>query len=334
MDGSRLSPFPSYSWPRLAVRMTPRERPWHLTSHGAASSLHLNLGHPYSVSLLTAGQCSRWHVATGDMLLLPATDRRQTLCFDCPSGCHFSSLLIPRHHLGRTALTDGTSAHDASLRSLRTDDRTLRSAMLRLLAATDGPHDATDTVDAGTGRRIVVRLVALCGGVMPDTPEHSLAFDRGTVAYLVATIDRNLRFAPRLDDLARVVGMSSSHFGKKFRLTVGLSLQRFVNRRRIIHAMDALVGNSASLSAVALDYGFASQSHFTRIFSLLTGMTPARFRRELATASHTVGTPRGEGGSPVVRQDPSARPPPRIAAGVIDGPGRPVSSSIENEQVP
>jgi AraC-like DNA-binding protein len=35
-----------------------------------------------------------------------------------------------------------------------------------------------------------------------------------------------------------------------------------------------------TLAAVALDAGFTDQSHFTRVFTRLVGVTPAAFRRE------------------------------------------------------
>lgn len=37
----------------------------------------------------------------------------------------------------------------------------------------------------------------------------------------------------------------------------------------------------APLASVALDLGFSSQSHFTRLFSSLTGMTPAKYRKQV-----------------------------------------------------
>jgi AraC family transcriptional regulator len=78
--------------------------------------------------------------------------------------------------------------------------------------------------------------------------------------------------------------MSPSHFAKKFQQSAGLSLQRFVNRRRLQAAMTMLQTGSTPLSQVALALGFSSQSHFTRLFGEMTGMTPARFRKELGSA--------------------------------------------------
>ena len=56
-----------------------------------------------------------------------------------------------------------------------------------------------------------------------------------------------------------------------------ISLGRFLNRRRVAAALAALKDESRPLAQVAVDLGFSSQSHFTRVFSSLTGMTPAKY---------------------------------------------------------
>jgi AraC family transcriptional regulator len=105
-------------------------------------------------------------------------------------------------------------------------------------------------------------------------------FDRVTMHSLRDYIDAHLRFAPSLSDMAPLVGLSPSHFAKKFRWSTGMSLQRFINRRRVLASIPLLQANSDSLTGIALDLGFSSQSHFTRLFSDLTGMTPAKYRKQ------------------------------------------------------
>jgi AraC-like DNA-binding protein len=60
----------------------------------------------------------------------------------------------------------------------------------------------------------------------------------------------------------------------------GLVAEDFMNRRRIRAAVMLLQDGSISLTKLSLDLGFSSQSHFTRVFSGLTGMTPKGFRRQ------------------------------------------------------
>lgn len=109
--------------------------------------------------------------------------------------------------------------------------------------------------------------------------DDSVFADR-TLRYLVEYIDAHLRMAPTLSDIALLVGLSPSHFAKKFRHSTGLSLQRFVNRRRIMRSLELLKQPSKSLTSVALELGFSSQSHFTRLFSDLTCMTPAKYQKQ------------------------------------------------------
>ena len=47
---------------------------------------------------------------------------------------------------------------------------------------------------------------------------------------------------------------------------------------RVRRATDALARSSATLGQIALDSGFADQSHFTRVFSAVYGLTPRRWR--------------------------------------------------------
>jgi len=77
-----------------------------------------------------------------------------------------------------------------------------------------------------------------------------------------------------------LVGLSPSHFATKFRRSAGLSLQRFINRRRIRRSLELLKTTSESLVSVSLALGFSSQSHFTRLFSEATCMTPAKYQKQ------------------------------------------------------
>ncbi|MBM4023214.1 MAG: helix-turn-helix transcriptional regulator [Planctomycetes bacterium] len=77
----------------------------------------------------------------------------------------------------------------------------------------------------------------------------------------------------------RPVGLAPSHFGKKFRQSTGLSLHRFVNRRRLQASLGMLRDSTAPLARVSCDLGFSSQSHFMRLCSELIGITPARYRK-------------------------------------------------------
>jgi AraC family transcriptional regulator len=82
--------------------------------------------------------------------------------------------------------------------------------------------------------------------------------------------------------LAGIAHLSPFHLCRVFRRIVGTSLHDYVLRERLACALDAVV-DGQDITAIALDSGFASHSHFTARFKNFFHCTPAAFRR-LATA--------------------------------------------------
>jgi AraC family transcriptional regulator len=70
-------------------------------------------------------------------------------------------------------------------------------------------------------------------------------------------------------------GYLASAFRRHFGCTIG----EFVRRQRIALACRALTDGDAPLADVAIEAGFADQSHFTRTFKRQLGMTPAAYRK-------------------------------------------------------
>jgi len=96
---------------------------------------------------------------------------------------------------------------------------------------------------------------------------------------VVAHIDAHLGVSMSLESMGNTVGLSPGHFARKFHHSTGESLGRFMNRRRIGASFAILRVGEQPLLQVALALGFSSQSHFTRLFSGLTGIKPDSFRR-------------------------------------------------------
>ncbi len=94
--------------------------------------------------------------------------------------------------------------------------------------------------------------------------------------FLAAHADQD----PSLEDLARASGLSAFHFLRVFRQATGLTPHAFVVQRRVRRAQELLRRGLAPARAAA-ESGFADQSHLTRQFKRLTGLTPAAYRNSL-----------------------------------------------------
>jgi len=137
-------------------------------------------------------------------------------------------------------------------------DAILRDCMASVAATPTSQDMAGDVGIDEVARRLVLRLVELNGGGKPDWHDDARVFDHRTLFNLVAYLDQHLYIAPSLSDMALPAALSASHFAKKFRQSTGLSLNRFVNRHRILRSLETLK-TDASIASIALDLGFSSQ---------------------------------------------------------------------------
>lgn len=92
-------------------------------------------------------------------------------------------------------------------------------------------------------------------------------------AYLEAHVPDHVT----LRELARVAGLSSYRLARAFTASLGMPPHAYHLHLRVRRAQ-LLLRAGAPVAAVALDCGFADQSHLTRAFKRQIGLTPGRFR--------------------------------------------------------
>lgn len=85
---------------------------------------------------------------------------------------------------------------------------------------------------------------------------------------------------PTLAELGRMVGRDAAHVAATFKRIYGGSVGAYLRQQRLWQARRCIDEEpERTLSDVALDCGFADQSHFTRHFRRLFAVTPAEYRR-------------------------------------------------------
>jgi AraC-like DNA-binding protein len=81
-----------------------------------------------------------------------------------------------------------------------------------------------------------------------------------------------------LDDVARAVHASPFHLARVFGQRTGVPLHRYLTQLRLRAALEQLAGGASDLTALALDLGFSSHSHFADVFRREFGRTPSDVR--------------------------------------------------------
>lgn len=96
---------------------------------------------------------------------------------------------------------------------------------------------------------------------------------------VIAHVEANLSRRISVEELARLLNLSASHFCRAFKCTVGASPRHYVLRRRIEVAQGLMLTTSEPLSSIAIRCGMCDQPHFTRSFHRIVGETPYSWRR-------------------------------------------------------
>ncbi|MCQ4166368.1 helix-turn-helix domain-containing protein [Tahibacter harae] len=124
-------------------------------------------------------------------------------------------------------------------------------------------------------------VLALARAVIADacgTPAAARAASPHEIAVVhrgMEYIGAQFRQALSVEDIARAAGVSASRYSTLFPKVVGLAVWRYVLQLRLRAALDAMAEPGASLSAVALELGFSSHSHFTQAFRRHFGRSPS-----------------------------------------------------------
>jgi AraC-like DNA-binding protein len=96
---------------------------------------------------------------------------------------------------------------------------------------------------------------------------------------IVEYLHHRVRDEIHLDELASVAGVHPAHLSRVFRKHYRCSIGQYVRRMRIDLAARELADSQQSIAEIATQFGFADQSHFSRVFVKLIGLTPARYRK-------------------------------------------------------
>jgi AraC family transcriptional regulator len=83
-----------------------------------------------------------------------------------------------------------------------------------------------------------------------------------------------------VSDLSRIAQRSEAHFTRAFKGTFGETPHAHLTRLRLDLASRAMLAGNASLTDIALTYGFTDQAHLCRLFRRWIGRTPAAWRRD------------------------------------------------------
>ena len=160
-------------------------------------------------------------------------------------------------------------------------DATILSLGTTILPALSRPDQANRLFVEHVMMAVGIHVAQTYGGMRPVSRPARGGLAPWQERRAKEILSANLNDDVPLKDVARECRLSVSHFSRAFRRTVGAAPHNWLRTRRIEAAQEKLRYSRLSVSEVALACGFADQSHLTRVFTGMVGVSPGVWRRAL-----------------------------------------------------
>lgn len=99
---------------------------------------------------------------------------------------------------------------------------------------------------------------------------------RRVTEYLAARFAEDIK----LEELARLTGLSVFHFARAFKRTTGVSPHAYLVELRVEYARRLLETTDRTVTEIAFEVGYESSQSLARVFVNKTGLSPSAYRRD------------------------------------------------------
>jgi AraC family transcriptional regulator len=208
-------------------------------------------------------------------------DLRENLSVDMTGPYHCLHFYLPYRILEGIAVELGSPRISKlmCLPGMGMEDPVVRQLLTSLLPCMRAPDRSNMHFVDHVALAVSSHVAQAYGGMslLCRAPRGGLApwQERRAKELLSASVDKEVS----LSQLAEACGLSVRHFGRAFRQSTGIPPHRWLLKQRVDQAKTLLVNPALSLAEIALSCGFSDQSHFTRVYSALVGMSPGVWRR-------------------------------------------------------
>ncbi len=236
----------------------------------------LHLRHPVTMQRRVAGRLQQGQVYPGDSSLIPLLAPTEWICREWADVLHMHlhpSLVaqVAREAIDRDPayieLSDHFAIHDPLIEQI--------GCALRNELHHGGV--AGRVYAESLAHTLTVHLLRHHSSLTPRDLRPAGSLSAAQLSHVRAYIEAHLAQDVLLARLAALVNMSVYHFTRVWKQATGLAPHQYVIRCRIERAKQLLMHEALSIGEVAAQVGFFDQSHFSRTFTRIIGLTPKMF---------------------------------------------------------
>jgi len=172
----------------------------------------------------------------------------------------------------------GRPQHDPDFGTPLVHNRATQHLFLRLVAALADGSAASPLAQESWLQDALGHLVLRYG--TEKLVPSPMGREPGAIRRVRQYVEEHAERTVTLAELADVSALSASYLCRVFGAAVGMPPHAYQTQIRVVRAKALLVAGHLSLAQIATEVGFASQSHFTRHFARLVGVTPGQYVRD------------------------------------------------------
>lgn len=223
------------------------------------------------------GQFKSYRFGNGELGLCPPNTSHWTVW---NREFHFTLILFEPQMLERVAHESVNGDRLELIPRFQFTDPVIQQIASALKADLSAGCPAGRLYGESFGAALAVHLLTTCSTLKHNIqtysdglPKHKL---QQATDYIQAHLDRDIK----LVDLANTVGISQYYFCRLFKQSMHMTPHQYVIRQRVEHALQLLKRPDLSIADVAFQCGFAHQSHLSRHFRRLVGVSPKTFQEK------------------------------------------------------
>lgn len=160
-----------------------------------------------------------------------------------------------------------------------TSDRALAGMFKQLCQEYEWDTPGASAAHAALVLRILLRILWFHSGALEWSETGGRAGDLRRLSPALRKLRQDTSGFPSIAGLARIAGLSESHFRRLFRKALGESPSRHIQRLRIEYACHLLRTTDLTIEAVSERVGYAEPACFGHTFKKHLGRSPGAFRR-------------------------------------------------------
>lgn len=221
-----------------------------------AGKKHRGLSVHGDVDILPAGMASRWELKDKDTALIVGA---------------------PAPLLTRVAEESGVDPRRLEIvNRFQTRDRRMEHIGWALKLEMESGYANGRLYLDGLATALALHLIQRHSSAAGGSGEHGGGLTGKRLKRVLAYIEDNLAGDLSLNAIAEAAGLSVSHAKTAFLKSVGRPIHQYVIERRVDRARTLLCAGGLSISQVALETGFAHQSHLAHHIRRVLGVSPRR----------------------------------------------------------